>query len=260
VRGSLVEDELVKCRDIESNLILADKNWKERIDSRNELEEYVYEWRSKMEEGGYDPFVDPSVKQEFLNALNGEQQWLYADEDSGETQSKSVYHERLNSLKTRYSNDIVFRHVEYSSRDQYLERLGKSIQLGQKLLETEEKVDEKKLQKLEQELNDKQKWNDESHGILMNTPLTKNPTITTKVIQEKIDQIEQASRAVMDELHRKKQEKQREEEKRRKEEEEKKKQQQQPAANSGDQEMSAEASADPNAQPMDVDQQSADAN
>lgn len=223
IRGTFAEPDLQKLKDIEANLILADKNWKERIDARNELEEYVYEWRSKMEDGGYDPFVPANDKAAFLTALNDMQQWLYADEESGETQSKSVYLDKINDLKNKFSSDIVFRQLEYSSRDQYLERLGKSIQLGQKLLETEEKVDEKKIEKLRVELEEKQKWYDESHGVIQATPLHANPVITTKLVQERIDQIEQCTRPIMEELNRKRQEKLRAEEKKRKEEEEAKK-------------------------------------
>jgi uncharacterized membrane protein YukC len=85
--------------------------------------------------------------------------------------------------------------------------------------------------------------------------LSENPLITTKNIQEKIDQLESATKPIMDELHRKRQEKQRAEEKRKKaEEEEKKKQEQaqQTAETAGDQ-PSPGAPEGQSAQPMDVD-------
>jgi len=33
----------------EANLILADKNWKEKTDAKNTLEEFIYEWRDRLE-------------------------------------------------------------------------------------------------------------------------------------------------------------------------------------------------------------------
>jgi hypothetical protein len=248
IRGKLPHDEMLLYKDLESNLILADKNWKERIDARNELEEYVYEWRGKMEEGRYDVYVEGAVKESFLVDLNEMQQWLYADEETGETQSKSVYSEKINSLKSTYSKDILYREYELNHRDQYLERLGKALQLGQKLLETEEKVDEKKFEKLQTEIQDKQKWFEESHSAFANTAVTVNPVITTKDILQQVDQLEQASKAIMDELQRKRQERQREEEKRKKEEEDKKKAEAQAAAAE-----QAPAGDTLSTQPMDVD-------
>lgn len=263
VRGKLSDEELQRDREIETNLILADKNWKERIDARNELEEYVYEWRSKIEEGRYDIYVAPSIKEAFLAELNSMQQWLYSDEETGETQSKSVYTGKIQSMKNNFSDNILFRESEFNNREHFLERLGKSLQLAQKLLETEEKVDEKKIERLHVEIKDKQKWFEESHALIASTPLTENPVITTRMIQEKTEQLESATRPIMDELHRKRQEKQREEDKRKKaEEEEKKKQQQEqpsPQPTTGDQQV-PNSTADPQSagtQPMDVDPQAA---
>ncbi|KAI1291968.1 Heat shock -like protein [Halotydeus destructor] len=253
IRGTLTEEELQQFKKIESDLILADKNWKERIDAKNELEEYVYEWRDKLENGSYDPFVEPNEKKEFANELSAMQSWLYADEETGEIQNKSVYTDKVNALKSKYSDGIRFRESEFSSREQYLERLGKAIQLGGKVLETDEKVDETKLEKLRTELADKQRWNDESHSVITNTPLHVNPTITTKHIMEQIEHLERATKAVMDEIQRKRQEKQREEEKKRKEEEDKKKQAE-AQQNAGDQ-NNASPPGDGQQQPMDVDGQ-----
>lgn len=208
IRGKLSEEELNKQKEIEYNLILADRNWKERIDARNELEEYVYEWRGKLEEGRYDAFVDPTEKATFLSELSAMESWLYQDEESEEPLSKTVYIEKVTALKNKYSNSIVFRFREYEERELNLERLGKSIQLASKLLEStsnpqnvpEEKVDEKKLTKLSSELDDKRRWFEDAHSYFRSLNLTSNPTISNKDVREKATQLESATKPIVDEL------------------------------------------------------------
>lgn len=268
IKGKLSESELELQREVESNLILADKNWKERIDARNELEEYVYEWRGKLEDGRYDQFVEAGVKESFLRDLNSMQAWLYEDEESGETQSKGVYVERLNQLRTSYSNQIVFRTREFEERESYLERLGGTIQMAQKLAQSLTEVetvhginlDEKKVSKLQTELAEKVKWFDEAHSYFKGLLSTQDPQITTKDIRERIDQLESARRPVSDEIQRKL------DEKKRKAEEEAKKaesenqqqqqqhqqQQQQPGQQPQQQKEATATNTNPS-EPMDVD-------
>ena len=211
IRGKLSDDEVNKQKEIEYNLILADRNWKERIDARNELEEYVYEWRGKLEEGKYDMFVEQSEKCTFLSELSTMESWLYQDEESEEPQSKAVYIEKLSVLKKKYSDSIVFRFREYEERESNLERLGKSIQLASKLVEStgqtesDEKVDEKKLGKLLSELDEKRKWFEDVHSYFRTLKLTNNPTISNKDVRDKATQLENATRPIVDELQKLKQ-------------------------------------------------------
>lgn len=220
IRGQLPEKELQAQKELEYNLVLSDKNWKERVDARNELEEFVYEWRSKMEDGRYDQFIKQSDKQAFSKDLSAMEQWLYEEEGTGDIQSKAVYVEKLDSLRSRYSNNLLFRVKEFESRESLLERLGSALQLANKLLasktsaEKEEglSLDEKRISKLETELSDKSKWFEESHGYFSSLVLTDDPKITTKEIREKTDQLENATRPVVDDLQRKREEKRRKEE------------------------------------------------
>ena len=248
VRGKLTDEELQLQREIEYNLILADKNWKERIDARNELEEFVYEWRSKMEDGRYDQFIDGHGKNAFLSDLNAAEKWLYEEEA---TQSKGVYFEKLDALKKQYSNQLVFRLREFEERESLLERLGKTIQLGKKLLEkrteTEQqesiKLDDAKVAKLDTECAQMSVWFDEAHAYFNSLMLTQDPEITTKIIREKTEQLESVTRPVVDDLQRKR------DEKKRKEEEESKKK----ASN----DSAGNATTEAPQQPMDVDPQPA---
>jgi len=256
IRGQLPENELQAQKELEYNLVLSDKNWKERVDARNELEEFVYEWRSKMEDGRYDQFIEQSGKQAFLKDLSAMEQWLYDEED---IQSKAVYVEKLDSLRSRYSNNLLFRVKEFESRESLLERLGSSLQLANKLLasktqaEKEEglSLDEKRISKLQTELSDKSQWFEDAHGYFSSLVLTDDPKITTKDIREKTDQLESATRPVVDDLQRKR------EEKRRKEEEGKKAEAAPNNPGEGDQQSQEINIPSQPQQPMDVDTQPA---
>ncbi|XP_015795999.1 heat shock protein 105 kDa [Tetranychus urticae] len=257
IRGKLSERDLANLQEIEANLILNDKKWKELVDARNELEEYVYEWRDKLEEGRYDCYTQQTDKQNFLVDLKSTEQWLYEDEDAGSTQKRAVYVEKLTTLKSKFSDAIVYRLREHENRPGVLEQLGKSIQMAQKLISTPEKVDEGKMIKLKQTFEETQKWLENTHNILTQAPTYNDPPITIKDIRERIDIMESSNRAVMEEIQRIRVERQREEERKKKEEEAKKKeaesQQQQQSGGDAPPESNEPGANPPNNQPMEVD-------
>lgn len=222
IRGKLPDMDLAAQTETEAKLILNDKRWKELIDARNELEEYVYEWRDKMESGGYDCFTPQSDKQDFLGHLKQTEQWLYEEEDDGSTQKRSIYVEKLTSLRDQFSNSIAFRVKECETRQSYLERLGKSIQMSQKLLESKEDVDEAKMAKLNETYKDIQKWFENAHNTLSFAPTYSDPPITTAAIDAKINELEATNRGVMEDMSKRKADKQKEEQKKKQHAESKK--------------------------------------
>lgn len=187
LRGHLNDAQLDSYRNFESQLVLADKNLNERIDSRNALEEYIYDWRDKIESEEYSRFIDAQSRASFANELRENERWLMDDEDSGEIQSKTIYQERLQALKNKYSDAILFRIRETEGRPSFLEQLGRTIQMGYKLLESEEPIDG--LDKLSEQLTGAQQWFDETHSKLAHLDLTQNPPIMCSTIQSKIDEL-----------------------------------------------------------------------
>ena len=87
VRGALSPDEIMLQREIEVSLVEADRELKARQDARNQLEEYVYEWRDKVN--------DTKEHVHFRKNLEDTKNWLY---DTEELLSKSIYLERLQVL------------------------------------------------------------------------------------------------------------------------------------------------------------------
>lgn len=217
LRGYLNDAQLDQQRNFESQLVLADKNLKERIDSRNALEEYIYEWRDKIENEDYQKFIDSQTRVSFANDLKENERWLMDDEDSGEIQSKSIYHERLSALKSKYSEAILFRIRETENRDSFLENLGRTIQMGYKLLENEEPVDG--LDKLREQLVDAQKWFDETHSKLSHLDSTQNPPILCSTIQSKIDELNGNYKQIYERIQKLRMEKEEQEKKKKAEQE-----------------------------------------
>lgn len=76
-------------------MISRDRNEKERLDSRNALEEYVYDLREKLD-GDLSGFVEDSEKQKLSETLSSLENWLYED---GSDEKKEVYVEKLQDLK-----------------------------------------------------------------------------------------------------------------------------------------------------------------
>ena len=79
-------------------MISNDRKEKERSDSKNAVEEYVYDMRSKLDGGQYEKYADDRNRQKLLNDLRATENWLY---NEGTNQDKNVYIERLKSLKVQ---------------------------------------------------------------------------------------------------------------------------------------------------------------
>ena len=87
IRGSLSPDDQLVQREIEVSLVDADREWKARQDARNQLEEYVYEWRDRV--------TNKAEHASFLKNLEDTKDWMYETDD---LLTKSAYLERLNQL------------------------------------------------------------------------------------------------------------------------------------------------------------------
>lgn len=209
IRGKLTDAEIMKYREIESNLILADKNWKEKTDAKNALEEYIYEWRDKMEGGGYDPFVEQSVKEVFMAELQAGEQWLYEQEDNEVVHSKSVYEEKMTQMKEKFSDGILHRKREFENRPAFLEQLGKELQQSRKLMETVEEEEKESMKKLAEEVDAKQKWMEETFASINALQTTSNPPVTCDQIRQQTESLDSVVRRILNDRNRRHEEKRR---------------------------------------------------
>ncbi|KAG0142877.1 hypothetical protein CROQUDRAFT_135313 [Cronartium quercuum f. sp. fusiforme G11] len=112
IDGSLKKDLLNEFLAKEGDMHASDKLVAETEDRKNALEEYVYDTRDKLE-GVYAPYVQPTVKESLLKALQAAEDWLYTEE--GADASKSQYVARLKEL-TDIGDPIKFRMRESEER------------------------------------------------------------------------------------------------------------------------------------------------
>ena len=84
-------------------MISQDKKEKERSDAKNAVEEYVYDMRGKLDGGEYEKYADDRNRKKLLQDLRAAEDWLY---DQGASQEKTVYLDRLKSLKVRSDGDL----------------------------------------------------------------------------------------------------------------------------------------------------------
>ncbi|CAG8514047.1 4047_t:CDS:2 [Racocetra persica] len=121
--NGLDKSVITQFKELEVQMIVSDKLVADTETQKNALEEYVYDTRSKVETI-YSEYVNPNVKDKFLQLLNDTESWLY---DEGEDASKSVYVEKFDQLKT-YGGPIAERYREAEERPKAEQSLRESIQ------------------------------------------------------------------------------------------------------------------------------------
>jgi hypothetical protein len=64
---------------------------------KNELESFVYEMRNNISEyGSLERYIDPSIKNDYLQKLNLAVDWIYGE---GQSAAKDVYKSKLEEFK-----------------------------------------------------------------------------------------------------------------------------------------------------------------
>ncbi|RTG84889.1 heat shock 70kDa protein 4 [Schistosoma bovis] len=108
--------------EIGANLIQQDKLERERVNSKNAVEEYVYEMRSKLQ-GPLNPFASPAESESLLQLLDMTEEWLYGD---GESLKRHVYVEKLAELRSK-GDPIVHRANEHLNRPLAVDNFNRSL-------------------------------------------------------------------------------------------------------------------------------------
>ncbi|KAK6463717.1 heat shock protein 70 [Scheffersomyces coipomensis] len=115
---------LKELKNIEKKLILEDESVLENENMKNALEEYIYDFREKLD-GVYQNWVDENEKQELLSLLSLKENWLC---DEGSNKSKEVYEKEYGQLAIR-GDKIRNKHLiyEHNRRKSYLEKVAASM-------------------------------------------------------------------------------------------------------------------------------------
>ncbi|CAH1718640.1 unnamed protein product [Chironomus riparius] len=164
------QTEFDKFFELEGKMISNDRQEKERVDARNALEEFVYDIRGKIQEGGnlYE-YVADDIRDQICIQLDDVENWLYED---GECCEREVYKNRLSDLHQK-TDPIKVRHDEYEGHPQAFNDLGHAIQMAYKAVELyrkgEPKYDhltETEILNISEQADKTQKWFDDARGKL----------------------------------------------------------------------------------------------
>lgn len=178
--------ELNQYTEQEFKMIAADRQEKERADTRNALEEYVYELRDKLSaDGDLHKFVSENDRSKLVQQLDEMENWLY---EEGEDCVRQIYQDKLSELKSK-GEPIENRRVEYELRPILFNDFGKSLQLCLKAIDQIRNNDPKyahltqdDLIKLEDAYTNSYKWLEETRSKKINLELP--PSITVAQIKQ----------------------------------------------------------------------------
>ena len=181
-------------------MIKNDHNEKERVDSRNALEEYIYDMRDKLaEEGSLASYIVDSERQKICNQLNDLENWLY---EEGEDCEKDEYRTKLTNLHNS-TDPIKARFLEYESQPNEYNALGHSMQMAVKAITEYRKGDPKYDHLTETEIlnvteaaEKAQKWHDEQIGKFRKSPKTADLPIKSSDIRQQIQTLTACTNSV----------------------------------------------------------------
>lgn len=183
--GSLSKKMLETKAEAEASMASSDKLVADTADSKNALEEYIYEMRAKIE-GAFDRFASDKEKGALVEKLSAAENWLYGE---GEEASKSVYIARLQDLKS-IGGPIAERAREHESVPHAESVLRQTIQeyaaLAQSTDEQYSHIEVNERAKVLAECNAKQQWLEERLKRQASRPLYEPLVVTSsQIIDEK---------------------------------------------------------------------------
>lgn len=182
-------------------MISNDRQEKERVDARNALEEFVYEMRGKLQEGGnLHEYVDEQTREQICLQLDDIENWLYED---GETCEREVYKNRLGELH-KQTDPIKLRHDEYDGQKQAFNELGHIIQMSYKAVEQYRSGDarydhltETEMLNITEQAEKIQRWYEDARGKLSNLKKTQDPPVKVADIRHEYNTLSTCVNSVL---------------------------------------------------------------
>ncbi|XP_077287191.1 heat shock protein 70Cb isoform X2 [Arctopsyche grandis] len=180
--------ELNELLERELTMETGDRKEKERADSRNALEEYVYELRNAISDDGHlHRYTSPSEKTGFLRLLDDTENWLYED---GENCDKQVYNDKLNELRN-LGDPIKTRCMEYESEPEARDDFVRAVLTTKEIVDLYKKADAKyshfeeaDVNKVIEAVEKAEKWIAHVHDKVRETPKCQSPPFTVQQIRQ----------------------------------------------------------------------------
>mmetsp|Transcript_5156 Transcript_5156/g.5955 ORF Transcript_5156/g.5955 Transcript_5156/m.5955 type:complete len:802 (-) Transcript_5156:760-3165(-) len=192
--GGLSEPQIQAAIEAELEMALQDRVMEETKDKKNQVEEYVYSMRDKLE-GELKDYITPEAKDSFMSKLTETEDWLYED---GEDEIKSVYVAKMNEL-TAIGGPVVERSKEEGTRQGAATTLSTvaDVFIAQTKDAKYEHIDEKEREKVVAEAMKAKEWLADKMGQQAALPKTAPLAVLTKEIEAKKDTLERFAKPIM---------------------------------------------------------------
>lgn len=194
-----LNEDILLLKAIENEMIDNDHREKERMDSKNAVEEYVYEMRERLSTE-LEPFIRESAKTTFLRQLEETESWLYED---GEDVQKDFYVARLLELK-KVGDPAIRRARESSDRPRDFDYFMQCLQIVAKVLEDYDKKDEKyshidasEMEKVRSALKEKHEWFNNSYYLCGQQSTYDDPAVTCDEIRAQNASLQSICQAII---------------------------------------------------------------
>jgi len=162
-------------------MIASDKLIADTQEKKNNLEEYIYDMRNKIN-GEYGKYIEESIKENFLKQLTENEDWLY---NEGEGANKSAFVERLEALK-KIGSPMVDRYTEAENRPKAISDFRTTLnQLRNAAQSWDEKyshIEEAEKAKIVDKCTEKEKWLNEQEAKQEKLPLYEPPVLRAATI------------------------------------------------------------------------------
>merc|ERR1712018_952988 len=188
VQGQLSFDKLQAATTSETMMAKADRDEAERLNSKNSVEEYIYEIRGKICDELED-FMLEGDREKFSRELTDSEDWLYED---GEFADKKTYTEKLATLR-KTGESVRKRRREFMERPEAINQFGQCMQLAQKAVDSFKAGDEKfnhldaaEVEKVQKAIAEKQDWFNRMCADVSKMDKTSDPPVlASQFYQEK---------------------------------------------------------------------------
>jgi len=197
--SSMNSDKINEFKAIESTFQAAVLIEKEKADSKNALEEYMFDLRRQLDEE-LSSYIKESDADKIKSLLYQMEDWLYED---GEDAEKQAYIDKLGDVR-KLGNPVITRKIEFETRPAVLEKLGGRIQHYSKILDMYaqkapeyDHIPEEDMKKVRKSVDEKRKWFDDACNKLGKLDKYQNPPILVAAINDECKSLDNACHSIV---------------------------------------------------------------
>lgn len=187
--NGLTMEQIRQAEQAEKAMLQKDAEIRMRNEAKNDLETYVYNMRDRVN-NMYKAFILNDVRENFLQQLDENENWLYTDE--GYDAPREAFVQRLTSLKV-IGEPVVRRYQENEKRPEMVNTLTQRLEsLSRQLEMTTEKyehiTDEEK-QPVRTMIAESREWLEKKLAEQAQLPLTQDPVLTCEDCQSRLNNV-----------------------------------------------------------------------